>query len=261
MAGTIKDYTEIMLDNVGMVYNSSDGKEVQALTNVTMDINKGEFISLLGPSGCGKTTLLRIIADLLHPTSGKVLIGGETPREARLKRRYGMVFQSAVLYDWRTVIKNIELPLEIIHTNKAERRERAEKMLELVGLTEFANHYPRQLSGGMQQRVGIARALALQPEILLMDEPFSALDEFTREKLHIDLLKIWRKTNKTIIFVTHNISESVFLSDRVCVLSPHPGRLSAVIDIDLPRPRTMDIRDTPEFSALVSKVRNSFEGV
>ncbi len=252
---------EIMLDDVGMVYDGADGREVQALTSVTMDIHKGEFISLLGPSGCGKTTLLRIIADLLQPTSGKVLVGGETPKNARLKRRYGMVFQSAVLYDWRTVVKNIELPLEITHQSKKERHERALKMLDLVGLSDFANHYPRQLSGGMQQRVGIARALALQPEILLMDEPFSALDEFTREKLHIDLLKIWRKTNKTIIFVTHNIPESVFLSDRVCVLSPHPGRLSAVIDIDLPRPRTMDIRDTPEFTAFVSKVRNSFEGV
>lgn len=261
MAEMIKNDVEIMLDNVGMVYTASDGRDVQALTSVSMDIHKGEFISLLGPSGCGKTTLLRIIADLIQPTSGNVKISGVTPREARLKRKYGMVFQSAVLYDWRTVIKNIELPLEITHEPKSERHERALKMLELVGLTEFQNHYPRQLSGGMQQRVGIARALALQPEILLMDEPFSALDEFTREKLHIDLLKIWRKTNKTIIFVTHNISESVFLSDRVCVLSPHPGRLSAVIDIDLPRPRTMDIKDTSEFTALVSKVRNSFEGV
>ena len=252
---------EIMLDDVGMVYTASDGRDVQALTSVSMNIQKGEFISLLGPSGCGKTTLLRIIADLIKPTSGKVLIGGETPEQARLKRRYGMVFQSAVLYDWRTVIKNIELPLEIIGIPKEERHERAAKMLDLVGLSEFERHYPRQLSGGMQQRVGIARALALQPEILLMDEPFSALDEFTREKLHVDLLKIWRKTNKTIIFVTHNISESVFLSDRVCVLSPHPGRLSAVIDIDLPRPRTMELKDTAEFTALVSKVRNSFEGV
>lgn len=252
---------EIMLDNVGMTYDAADGRKVQALTNVTMDIHKGEFISLLGPSGCGKTTLLRIIADLLQPTSGKVLVSGDSPSEARLKRKYAMVFQSATLYDWRTVIKNVELPLEITHESKSERRQRAIKMLDLVGLSEFADHYPRQLSGGMQQRVGIARALMLQPEILLMDEPFSALDEFTREKLHVDLLKIWRKTNKTIIFVTHNISESVFLSDKVCVLSPHPGRLSAVIDIDLPRPRHMEIRDTPEFTALVSKVRNSFEGV
>lgn len=253
--------TEIMLDNIGMTYKTTDGKDVTALTSVSLDIQKGEFISLLGPSGCGKTTLLRIMADLLQPTQGKITVGGETPRQARLKQRYGIVFQSAVLYDWRTVKKNVMLPLEIMHIPKAERLERADKMLELVGLTDFANHYPNQLSGGMQQRVGIARALALQPEILLMDEPFSALDEFTREKLHMDLLKIWRKTNKTIIFVTHNIQESVFLSDRVCVLSPHPGRLSAVVDINLPRPRTMDLRNTAEFTELVAKVRGSFEGV
>lgn len=253
--------TEIMLDNIGMTYKTTDGRDVTALTSVSLDIKKGEFISLLGPSGCGKTTLLRIIADLLQPTQGTITVGGETPRQARLKQRYGIVFQSAVLYDWRTVKKNVMLPLEIMHVPKAERAERAEKMLELVGLTDFANHYPNQLSGGMQQRVGIARALALRPEILLMDEPFSALDEFTREKLHMDLLKIWRKTNKTIIFVTHNIQESVFLSDRVCVLSPHPGRLSAVVDIDLPRPRTMEMKNTPEFTELVAKVRGSFEGV
>ena len=252
---------EIVLDNIGMTYKTNDGKDVTALTSVSLDINKGEFISLLGPSGCGKTTLLRIIADLLQPTQGTITVGGETPRQARLKQRYGIVFQSAVLYDWRTVKKNVMLPLEIMHVPKDQRAERAEKMLELVGLTDFADHYPNQLSGGMQQRVGIARALALQPEILLMDEPFSALDEFTREKLHMDLLKIWRKTNKTIIFVTHNIQEAVFLSDRVCVLSPHPGRLSAVVDIDLPRPREMDIKNTPEFTALVAKVRNSFEGI
>ncbi len=253
--------TEIMLDKVGMVYQEQSGKDVTALTSVSLNIEKGEFVSLLGPSGCGKTTLLRIIADLLQPTSGTVSINGETPREARLKQRYGIVFQSAVLYDWRTVMKNVLLPLEIMHIPKPEREERARKMLELVGLKDFAYHYPRQLSGGMQQRVGIARALAIQPDILLMDEPFSALDEFTREKLHEDLLRIWRKTNKTIVFVTHNISESVFLSDRVCVLSPHPGRLSAVIDIDLPRPRTMELKNTPEFTGLISQIRNSFEGV
>ncbi len=253
--------TEIMLRDIGMVYRTNDGRDVTALTGVTLDIKKGEFVSLVGPSGCGKTTLLRIIADLLQPTSGDIKIAGETPREARLKRRYGIVFQNAVLYEWRTVKKNIMMPLEIMHVPLKEREERAMKMLELVGLTEFANHYPNQLSGGMQQRVGIARALAIQPEILLMDEPFSALDEFTREKLHIDLLKIWRKTNKTIIFVTHNIQESVFLSDKVCVLSPHPGRLSAVVDITLPRPRTMEMKSTPEFTELVAKVRNSFEGV
>ena len=253
--------TEIMLDNIGMTYKTDDNRDVTALTSVTLDIKKGEFISLLGPSGCGKTTLLRIIADLLTPTQGTITVGGESPHAARLKQRYGIVFQSPTLYDWRTVKKNIMLPLEIMHVPKAERSERADKMLELVGLSDFANHYPNQLSGGMQQRVGIARALAIRPEILLMDEPFSALDEFTREKLHVDLLKIWRKTNKTIVFVTHNIQESVFLSDRVCVLSPHPGRLSAVVDITLPRPRTMEMKNTPEFTELVSKVRNSFEGV
>ncbi len=253
--------TEIMLKDIGMVYRTNDGRDVTALTGVTLDIEKGEFVSLVGPSGCGKTTLLRIIADLLTPSSGDIKISGESPHDARLKRRYGIVFQSAVLYEWRTVKKNIMLPLEIMHVPLKEQSERAEKMLELVGLTEFANHYPHQLSGGMQQRVGIARALAIQPEILLMDEPFSALDEFTREKLHIDLLKIWRKTNKTIVFVTHNIQESVFLSDKVCVLSPHPGRLSAVVDINLPRPRTMEMKSTPEFTELVAKVRNSFEGV
>lgn len=252
---------EISLKNVGMTYHTNDNRDVTALTDVSIDIKKGEFVSLLGPSGCGKTTLLRIIADLLTPTKGEVSIAGETPRQARLKKRYGIVFQNAVLYDWRTVKKNVMLPLEIMHLPKADRQERAEKMLELVGLKDFANHYPAQLSGGMQQRVGIARALAIQPEILLMDEPFSALDEFTREKLHEDLLGIWRKTNKTIVFVTHNIQESVFLSDRVCVLSPHPGRLSATIDIDLPRPRDNSLKNTHEFIDLVAKVRNSFEGV
>ena len=257
----MNENTEIMLDNIGMTYKTDDNRDVTALTSVTLDIKKGEFISLLGPSGCGKTTLLRIIADLLTPTQGTITVGGESPHAARLKQRYGIVFQSPTLYDWRTVKKNIMLPLEIMHVPKAERSERADKMLELVGLSDFANHYPNQLSGGMQQRVGIARALAIRPEILLMDEPFSALDEFTREKLHVDLLKIWRKTNKTIVFVTHNIQESVFLSDRVCVLSPHPGRLSAVVDITLPRPRTMEMKNTPEFTELVAKVRNSFEGV
>ena len=250
---------EIIMKNIGMTYQTSTNTDVTALTNVTMNIHKGEFVSLLGPSGCGKTTLLRIIADLLVPTTGEITVGGETPKDARLKRKYGIVFQGAVLYDWRTVKKNIMLPLEIMHLPKRDCEERAEKMLELVGLKDFAKHYPRQLSGGMQQRVGIARALAIQPEILLMDEPFSALDEFTREKLHEDLLHIWRKTNKTIVFVTHNIQESVFLSDRVCVLSPHPGRISALIDIDLPRPRTMEMKSTLEFTEYVAKIRSSFE--
>ena len=256
----LQNKVEIHMEHIGMVY-PADGKEVTALTDVTLDIQKGEFVSLVGPSGCGKTTLLRIIADLLQPTSGVITVGGTSPREARLKRRYGIVFQGAVLYDWRTVQKNVEMPLEIMKVPKADRVKQAKKMLELVNLTEFADHYPKQLSGGMQQRVGIARALAIQPEILLMDEPFSALDEFTREKLHDDLLGIWRKTNKTIIFVTHNIAEAVYLSDKICVLSPHPGRLSAVVPVDLPRPRTKAMKDTMEFTDLVAKVRNSFEGV
>ena len=256
----LQNKVEINMEHIGMVY-TADGKEVTALTDVTLDIQKGEFVSLVGPSGCGKTTLLRIIADLLQPTSGVITVGGTSPREARLKRRYGIVFQGAVLYDWRTVQKYVEMPLEIMKVPKADRVKQAKKMLELVNLTEFADHYPKQLSGGMQQRVGIARALAIQPEILLMDEPFSALDEFTREKLHDDLLGIWRKTNKTIIFVTHNIAEAVYLSDKICVLSPHPGRLSAVVPVDLPRPRTKAMKDTMEFTDLVAKVRNSFEGV
>lgn len=250
----------ITVDHVTKTFTNNKAK-VTALSDVSLTINRGEFISLLGPSGCGKTTLLRMIADLIDPSEGTLTVDGGTPREARLGRKYGMVFQSPVLYEWRTVQKNVELPLEIIKLSKAEREERALKMLELVGLTSFADHYPSQLSGGMQQRVGIARALALNPDILLMDEPFSALDEFTREKLHEDLLRIWKKTGKTIIFVTHNISESVYLSDRVCVLSPHPGRLSAVVDITLGRPRVTEMRSSPELTELVSVVRNSFEGI
>lgn len=252
---------EIELEHVSMVYQTDGGEAVKALSDVSLGISKGEFISLLGPSGCGKTTLLRIIADLLQPTGGTVKVAGETPREVRLQKKYGIVFQSPVLYDWRTVRKNVCLPLEIMKVDKKEREARADKMLDLVGLSDFGGNYPYELSGGMQQRVGIARALAVNPEILLMDEPFSALDEFTREKLHEDLLRIWRKTNKTVVFVTHNIAESVFLSDRVCVLSPHPGRLSAVVDITLPRPRTKEMRSSPEFSELVAKIRGSFEGV
>ncbi len=252
---------EISLSHVSMVFKDKGGKDVDALSDVSLDIQKGEFVALLGPSGCGKTTLLRIVADLLSPTEGDVKVSGVSARESRLNRKYGMVFQSPVLYDWRTVQKNIEMPLEITKMNKVERAERARSMLRLVGLSDFAHHYPQQLSGGMQQRVGIVRALALNPEILLMDEPFSALDEFTREKLHEDLLRIWSKTDKTVIFVTHNIAEAVFLSDRVFVLSPHPGRLSAVVDIDLPRPRTLQTKQLSEYYDYINKIRNSFEGV
>ena len=251
---------EINIKDVSMVFKDNQGNDVQALKDINMDLYKGEFISLVGPSGCGKTTLLRTIADLLEPTSGIIHVAGMTPKAVRLQQKFGIVFQSPVLFDWRTVKQNVELPLEIMYYSKEDRSKRADEMLEMVGLTNFADHYPNQLSGGMQQRVGIARAFGIRPEILLMDEPFSALDEFTKEKLHEDLLRMWRQTNKTVVFVTHNIQEAVFLSDRVCVLSPHPGRLSAIVDIDLPRPRTLEMRDEPHFNELVAKVRNSFEG-
>lgn len=258
----IEKKTEIKIEDLCMVYQDKNGgKPVTALQNVNLDIKEGEFISLLGPSGCGKTTLLRIIADLLQPSSGKITVRGQTPRDIRLQKKYGIVFQNPVLYDWRTVRRNVCMPMELLGMKKADRTARVTEMLDLVGLSSFGKHYPYELSGGMQQRVGIARALAIRPEILLMDEPFSALDEFTREKLHVDLLDIWRKTNKTVVFVTHNISEAVFLSDRVVVLSPHPGRVSAVIDIDIPRPRSMESKQTPEFYDYITKIRNSFEGV
>lgn len=254
--------TQILIKDLGVEFSDNKGNQpVTALQNVNLEIKKGEFISLLGPSGCGKTTLLRCIADLQKPTFGSISIEDKTPRETRLEKKFGIVFQNPVLYEWRTVRRNVCMPLELLGMPKKDRTARVTKMLELVGLMEFGKKYPHELSGGMQQRVGIARALAIKPQILLMDEPFSALDEFTKEKLHVDLLRIWRKTNKTILFVTHNIQEAVFLSDKVVVLSPHPGRVSAVVDIDLPRPRDLSVKDTNEFNALVTKVRNSFEEV
>lgn len=260
MSEAVKKEIEIEIKELGVTFQDNSGNDVQALTGVNLNIYKGEFVSLLGPSGCGKTTLLRSVADLQEPTEGTIHISGMTPKEIRMQQKFGFVFQQPVLFDWRTVKKNIELPLEIMYYSKEERSKRADEMLEMVGLKSFANHFPKQLSGGMQQRVNIARAFGLRPEILLMDEPFSALDEFTKEKLHEDLLRIWRQTDKTVLFVTHNIQEAVFLSDRVCVLSPHPGRLSAVVDIDLPRPRTLEMKETQHFNELVAKVRNSFEG-
>ncbi|GFZ33735.1 sulfonate ABC transporter ATP-binding lipoprotein [Clostridium zeae] len=257
-----KEKVEIKIENLSMVYHDKKGgTPVTALKNVNLDIKEGEFISLLGPSGCGKTTLLRIIADLLQPTDGSITVRGQSPREVRLQRKYGIVFQNPVLYDWRTVRRNVCMPMELMGMKKSDRTAQVTKMLDLVGLTSFGKKYPYELSGGMQQRVGIARALAINPEILLMDEPFSALDEFTREKLHVDLLDIWKKTKKTVVFVTHNISEAVFLSDRVVVLSPHPGRVSGVIDIELPRPRNMESKQSQKFYDYITKIRNTFEGV
>ena len=254
--------TQIVVNDVSVVYKNPDtGEGTTALSHVSLDIKNGEFISLVGPSGCGKTTLLRAIADLIPVTSGSVFVSGLTPREARLEKRFGIVFQSPVLMDWRTVRRNICMPLGMLKVPKPERTAKVTEMLNLVGLGEFGYHYPRELSGGMQQRVGIARALALNPKILLMDEPFSALDEFTKERLHEDLLRIWRKTNKTVIFVTHSIQEAVFLSDRVIVFSPHPGRVTSIVPIDIPRPRSLECKNSQHFTELVAKVRSGFEGV
>ena len=256
------DGVEIRIENLSVRFPDKSGHEmVDALTNVNLNIRQGEFVSLVGPSGCGKTTLLRTIADLQQPSSGKIIVRGQSPRDIRLQKKFGIVFQSPVLYDWRTARRNVCMPMELMGIPKAQRTATVTEMLEMVNLLGAGHKYPQQMSGGMQQRVGIARALAIKPEILLMDEPFSALDEFTKEKLNEELLSIWSMAKKTIVFVTHNIAESVFLSDRVVVLSPHPGRISAVVDIDLPRPRHLAIKDSHAFSEMVAKVRNSFEGV
>jgi NitT/TauT family transport system ATP-binding protein len=241
--------------NVNKIFNPGSAEEVVALQNINLTVQQGEFISLIGPSGCGKSTLLRLIADLIPPTDGDLKINNKTPHQARLDRDYGMVFQAATLYDWRTVAKNVQLPLEILSYPAAQRKQRAQEMLDLVELGNFANHYPWQLSGGMQQRVAIARALAFEPALLLMDEPFGALDEFTRERMNLELLRIWRQTQITVIFVTHSIPEAVFLSSRVVVMSPRPGRITEVVDIDLPYPRVFETRELPRYFELVNVVR------
>jgi len=240
---------------INKVFTVRNADPVVALTDVTLDIHPGEFISLIGPSGCGKSTLLRLIADLDMPTSGDLTVNGKQPAQARLDRDYGMVFQAATLYDWRNVSQNVQLPLEIMGASKSEREKRAQDMLELVELGKFGRHYPWQLSGGMQQRVAIARALAFQPKLLLMDEPFGALDEFTRERMNLELLRIWQATQTTVVFVTHSIAEAVFLSSRVVVMSPRPGRITSILDIDLPYPRIFETRELPRFFQLVTQVR------
>jgi NitT/TauT family transport system ATP-binding protein len=228
-----------------------------ALHGIDLAIEEGEFISLIGPSGCGKSTLLRIIGDLIQPTSGTATVNGKPARQARIDRDYGIVFQDPVLYDWRTVSKNIALPLELARWGRSRRAAKVQEMLELVELEGFANHHPWQLSGGMQQRVAIARALSFDPALLLMDEPFGALDEMTRERLNMELLRIWDASGSTIVFVTHSIAEAVFLSTRVIVMSPRPGRISDVIPIDLPQPRTSLTREEPHFFDLVTRVREA----
>lgn len=243
-----------------MVYTTR-GERLLALSDIALDIAEGEFISLIGPSGCGKSTLLRLIADLLQPTSGRISVHGKSAAEARRGRDYGMVFQSPVLYDWRTVERNVQLPLELMKVSRKERGERSRELLELVGLREFADRYPWQLSGGMQQRVAIARALSFRPSILLMDEPFGALDEMTRERLNMELLSIWSRTGTTVVFVTHSIPEAVFLSDRVVVMTPRPGRIEHTVPVDLPRPRAAQIREDSRFFHLIAEVRSRlYEG-
>ncbi len=230
---------------------------VTALQEIDLEVDRGEFISLIGPSGCGKSTLLRVIGDLVEPTAGEILVNGKSAHRARLDRDYGIVFQAAVLYDWRTVARNISLPLELGGWDRTRRANRVREMVELVELEGFEKHYPWQLSGGMQQRVSIARALSFSPALLLMDEPFGALDEMTRERLNLELLRIWAETGSTVIFVTHSISEAVFLSTRVIVMSARPGRITAIVPIDLRQPRTAETREEPRFFELVTEVREA----
>ncbi len=229
---------------------------VTALADIDLEVHAGEFISLIGPSGCGKSTLLRVVGDLIQPTAGQVVVNGKSAHQARLDRDYGMVFQDAVLYDWRTVGRNIALPLELMGWDRSRRQQRVRELLDLVELQGFEDHHPWQLSGGMQQRVSIARALSFSPPLLLMDEPFGALDEMTRERLNLELLEIWQRSGSTIVFVTHNIAEAVFLSTRVVVMSPRPGRITGVVDVDLPQPRDATTPEQPRFFELVTQVRD-----
>ncbi|MGC9371060.1 MAG: ABC transporter ATP-binding protein [Paracoccaceae bacterium] len=244
----------ISASGLDLTFQTNDGP-VQALKDVNLEINKGDFVSFIGPSGCGKTTFLRVIAGLEHPTGGAISVNGMSPDEARRSRAYGYVFQAAGLYPWRTIAGNIKLPLEIMGFSKAEQAERVEKVLQLVDLAGFGKKFPWQLSGGMQQRASIARALAFDADILLMDEPFGALDEIVRDHLNEQLLALWARTEKTIGFVTHSIPEAVYLSTRIVVMSPRPGRITDVIESPLPKERPLDIRDTPEFLEVAHRVR------
>jgi len=245
----------IDIDKLSLTFETNDGP-VHALSDIDLKIDEGDFVSFIGPSGCGKTTLLRVIADLEQPTAGSITVNGVSPEEARLNRAYGYVFQAAALYPWRTIARNVALPLEIMGLTKAEQQERIARNMDLVNLTGFEKKYPWQLSGGMQQRASIARALAVEPDLLLMDEPFGALDEIVRDHLNEQLLQLWAKTNKTVVFVTHSIPEAVFLSTKIVVLCPRPGRIYDVIESDLPRDRNLDIRETPEFLKIAHRVRD-----
>jgi NitT/TauT family transport system ATP-binding protein len=245
----------IEISGVSLRFDTADGP-VQALSNVDLKVARGAFVSFIGPSGCGKTTLLRAVADLETPTSGTIRVKGMSPSEARASRAYGYVFQAPALYPWRSVARNIALPLEIMGFDRSEREARIAKGLELVNLSGFGNKYPWQLSGGMQQRASIARALSFDPDLLLMDEPFGALDEIVRDMLNQQLLRLWDVTGKTVLFVTHSIPEAVFLSTHIVVMSPRPGRIIDIIACDFPRDRALDIRETPEFLAIANRVRH-----
>jgi len=240
--------------NLCLTYDTNDGP-VHALSNVDLDVQKGDFVSFIGPSGCGKTTFLRVIADLERKSSGDITVNGMSPEEARKARAYGYVFQAAALYPWRTIEKNIALPLEIMGYDKGEQAKRIAQTLELVNLSGFEKKFPWQLSGGMQQRASIARALTFDADLLLMDEPFGALDEIVRDHLNEQLLKLWKRTNKTICFVTHSIPEAVYLSTRIVVMSPRPGRVTDIIESTLPLERPLGIRETPEFLEIAHRVR------
>ena len=236
----------IVLDRVSLRFKSERG-EVEALSDISLSVAEGEFVALLGPTGCGKSSLLRLVSDLLAPTAGTIAVRGEPAAAARRVNQFGFVFQEPALLSWRTALGNVQLPLEVVGYPRERRIARCEELLDSVGLLKFKDAYPHELSGGMKQRVAIVRALAWNPSILLMDEPFSALDELTRGQLQDDLLRIWSRERKTVLFVTHNISEAIYLADRVVVMSPHPGRSKNVLRPELPRPRTADMHETPEF--------------
>ena len=246
----------VEIRNASVIYQTAD-TPVHALANIDFNIHEGEFVSLIGPSGCGKTTLMRVIADLEPISGGQVLVNGVSPHEARLARAYGYVFQAPALFPWRNVLANVTLPLQIQGRTKADARVIAQEHLERVGLKGFENKYPWQLSGGMQQRVSIARALSFEPKILMMDEPFGALDEITRDRLNEQLQQLWQRERRTVVFVTHSIAEAVYLSTKIVVMSPRPGRIVKIIDSPLPNDRHLGLRDTPEFNALAHEVREA----
>jgi NitT/TauT family transport system ATP-binding protein len=241
--------------NISLTFDTADSR-VEALSDVNLQVAEGEFVSFIGPSGCGKTTMLRVIADLQQPSTGTLTVNGMSAEAARLARSYGYVFQAPALFPWRTIEKNLKLPLEIMGYSEIEQQQRVERYLSMVNLTGFERKFPWQLSGGMQQRVSIARALSFDPALLLMDEPFGALDEIVRDHLNEQLLQLWKSTGKTVLFVTHSIPEAVFLSTRIVVMSPRPGRIIDVIDCDFPVDRSLEIRETPEFLKVAQRVRN-----